>query len=95
MWKTEFFDSLKEKFKNYKIYQLEEFNNVDDVGKFDIIFLVGQMDPNLIEDIMDEARLKQLEVYHIPDVNFLEDILYHPERIGPIISWKYKPSPLE
>ena len=93
--KTDFFDSLKEKFKNYKIYQLEEFNNVDDVGKFDIIFLVWQMDPNLIEDIMDEARLKQVEVYHIPDVNFLEDILYHPERIGPIISWKYKPSPLE
>ena len=95
VWKTEFFESLKEKFKNYKIYQLEEFDNVNDVGKFDIIFLVGQMDPNLIENIMDEARLKQVEVYHIPDVNFLEDILYHPERIGPIISWKYKPSPLE
>jgi len=30
---------------------------------------------------MDEARMKQIEVYHIPDVNFLEDILYHPERV--------------
>jgi hypothetical protein len=30
---------------------------------------------------MDIARLKQIEVFHIPDVNFLEDILYHAERI--------------
>jgi hypothetical protein len=60
---------------------LEEFDNVKDVKNFDIVFLVGQLDPNLIEEIMDEARLKQVEVYHIPDVNFLEDILYNPERI--------------
>ena len=95
VWKTNFFEDLKQKFKNYKIYQLEEFDNVKDVKNFDIVFLVGQLDPNLIEEIMDEARLKQVEVYHIPDVNFLEDILYNPERIWPIISWKYKPSPLE
>ena len=95
VWKSDFFDNLKQKFKNYKIYDLAEFNNIEDVKKFDIVFLVGQLDSNLIEDIMDEARLKQIEVYHIPDVNFLEDILYNPERIWPIISWKYKPSPLE
>ena len=95
VWKTNFFDSLKEKFKNYKIYKLIQFNDIKDTKNFDIVFLVGQLDPNLIEKIMDEARLKQIEVYHIPDVNFLEDILYNPERIWPIISWKYKPSPLE
>jgi hypothetical protein len=30
---------------------------------------------------MDIARFKQVEVYHIPDVNFLDDILYSVDRI--------------
>lgn len=95
VYKTKFFNEIKSIFKNYKIYQLEEFDNLKDIWKYDIIFLVWQLQPSLIEDVMDEARMKQIEVYHIPDVNFLEDILYHPERVWPIISWKYKPSPLE
>jgi len=95
VWKTEFYNDLFQKFKNYKIYRLNQIDDLNQIKNYDIIFLVWNMDAWLIENIMDEARLRQIEVYHIPDVNFLEDILYSPERIWPLISWKYKPSPLE
>lgn len=95
VYKTKFFKNIKEKFINYNIYKLEEFKEFDSIEKFDIIFLVWNIDSDTIEKIMDIARFKQIEVYHIPDVNFLEDILYHQERIWPMISWKYKASPLE
>jgi len=90
-----FLDYVKDKFKWYNIYDIEKFDKLDDIEKFDIIFLVWEVKSEDIEDIMDVARLKWIEVYHIPDVNFMEDILYHQERIWPLISWKYKPSPLE
>ena len=92
---TNFFNEISKQFKNYWIYELKQFDSITDVKKFDIIFLVWQLDSNLIEKIMDEARLRQIEVYHIPDVNFIENVLYNSERIWPVISWKYKPSPLE
>jgi len=95
IYKWKFIEEIKSKFKSYNIYKINSFNNKDEINKFDIIFLVGDISSEEIEDIMDEARLKGIEVYHIPDVNFMEDILYHQERIWPIISWKYKPSPLE
>ncbi len=90
-----YLNEIKSKFKSYNIYKIDSFVDKNDVGKFNIIFLVWNIDNEKIEDIMDEARINQVEVYHIPDVNFMEDILYHPERIWPMISWKYKPSPLE
>jgi len=90
-----YLDKIKSKFKSYKIYKIDSFQDKKDIEKFDIIFLVWNIDSTEIEDVMDQARLNQKEVYHIPDVNFMEDILYHPERIWPMISWKYKPSPLE
>jgi len=95
IYKWLFLEDIKNKFKWYKIYKIESFDNISEINNFDIIFLVWNINPNEIEDIMDEARIKQVEVYHIPDVNFMEDILYHQERLWPIISWKYKPSPLE
>lgn len=94
-YKTKYFKNIKEKFKNYNIYKLEEFKDFDDIRKFDIIFIVWNIPSDEIEKIMDIARFRQIEVFHIPDVNFLEDVLYHQERIWPMISWKYKASPLE
>ena len=95
VYKTKYFKNISKKFINYDIYKLEEFKEFDDIRKFDIVFIVWNIASDEIEKIMDIARLKQIEVYHIPDVNFLEDILYNQERIWPIISWKYKASPLE
>jgi len=95
VYEWNFLESIKNKFKWYKIYQINEFNNLDKIKDFDIIFIIWNINNEKIENIMDVARIKQKEVYHIPDVNFMEDILYHPERLGPMIAWKYKPSPLE
>ena len=95
VYKTKYFTNISKKFKNYDIYKLEEFKEFDDIRKFDIIFIVWNIASDEIEKIMDIARLRQIEVYHIPDVNFLENILYNQERIWPIILWKYKASPLE
>jgi len=95
IYKTKYFKDIKERFKNYYIYKIEEFKYFDDITKYDIIFIIWNINSDEIEAIMDITRLKQIEVYHIPDVNFLEDILYNQERIWPIISWKYKASPLE
>lgn len=93
--KGRYFKNIKEKFKNYDIYNLKEFSKNEEINNFDIIFLIWNIESKKIEEIMDIARLLQIEVYHIPDVNFLEDILYFSERIGPTIAWKYKASPLE
>ena len=95
IYKWKFLEEIKSKFKSYNIYKINGFENKNEIWDFNIIFLVWDISSEEIEDIMDEARLKWIEVYHIPDVNFMEDILYHQERIGPMISWKYKPSPLE
>jgi len=95
VYKWKFFEEIQNKFKWYKIYQIDKFDDLEDIKKFDIVFLIWDVKNDEIEELMDEARIKQVEVYHIPDVNFMEDILYHQERIWPIISWKYKPSPLE
>ena len=95
VFKTPYFSQLAEKFKWYKIYKLFEIDKLDEIPNYDVIFLIWSVDSNFLEDVMDKARLYQIPVYHIPDVNFMEDILYQPERIWPIISWKYKPSPLE
>jgi len=92
---NKYFDKLLSKFKNYKIYQLFKISDIEEIPSYDVIFLVWNVDANFLEDVMDKARFYQIPVYHIPDANFMEDILYHPERIWPIISWKYKPSPLE
>lgn len=95
VYKTVFFENIKDKFKGYDIYKFYKFENLDDIDNYDLIFIIWNIKPDEIEGIMDEARFLWKEVYHIPDVNFLEDIIYHQERIWPIISWKYKPSPLE
>ncbi len=95
VFKTKYFSKIKKKFNNYDIYKLNEFNELDNIDKFDIIFLVWNVNTWKVEEIMDIARIKQIEIFHIPDVNFLEDILYHSERIWALITWRYKPSPLE
>lgn len=95
VYNYKYFDSIKDKFRKYKIYDIQNIKKYDDLQNVDILFLVWSINSKKIEELMDIARFKQIEVYHIPDVNFLEDILYYPERFGPIISWKYKASPLE
>lgn len=95
VFKSRYFKNIKDKFKNYDIYSLKEFVETEEIKNYDIVFLIWNIASNKIEEIMDIARFLQIEVYHIPDVNFLEDILYFSERIWPMISWKYKASPLE
>lgn len=48
-----------------------------------------------MEEISDIARLNGLWFYFFPESWFLEDILYRPARLGPVITWEYKPSSLD
>jgi hypothetical protein len=48
-----------------------------------------------LQIILDWARLKDKKLYHIDESIFLEDLIYRPSRLGPILAFEYKHSPLD
>ena len=97
--KRKYFLTVKSFFSKYDIYNIDynlssniAWNKIKD---YDIVLIVWNLDIDMIENINDITRLNNAELYYFPESSFLEDILYHPSRLWPLILWKYKPSPLE
>ena len=97
--KKKFYENIKAFFSKYKIYSLD-YNlswNIkkEKIKNYNIVFLVWNVDLEKVEEISDIARLNGLGFYFFPESWFLEDILYRPARLGPVITWEYKPSSLD
>ncbi len=96
-----FYDKIEKNFNNYNIYSIEAINYYDfthkekNIKENDIIITVGNFDKNFLQEISDYVRLLWKQFYHISESFFLEDLIYSPSRIWPVLAFEYKPSPLE
>jgi lipopolysaccharide/colanic/teichoic acid biosynthesis glycosyltransferase len=68
---------------------------LSDLGKTDIVLLVWSYTQDELQSIVDNLRLKNIQLYHIGDNHFLEDIVYTPTKIGWIRALRYKATELE
>ena len=84
--------------KNIKDIKIEK----DDINliklpfnKYDVIITIWNIENTLLQQIADRCRIKWKSFYHIDNSIFLEDLIYEPVRLGPLLALEYKPSPLE
>lgn len=97
-----FYKKIYANFFFYKIYDINS-QNVDqfkenvfgEIKDYDIIVFVGNFDVDFLQEVSDKIRLNDKKFYHISESYFLEDLVYSMERIGPILAFEYKSSPLD
>ncbi|MBS8121671.1 sugar transferase [Candidatus Vampirococcus lugosii] len=96
-----FYKKIFNSFSDYKIYDITGIY-VDDlldlnkeIKKYDIFVTVGNFDKNFLQNLMDIIRLYNKQFYHISENFFLEDLVYSSSRIGPVLAYEQKPSPLD
>lgn len=96
------FEKVKLKFDTYDNYVIkwEDIKTIikwlpEILDVFDIVVSVGNFDAMKLQDIVDVVRLHGKTFYSIPESYFLEDLVYNPERLWPILAFEYKPSPLD
>jgi hypothetical protein len=101
-------DKFLKIFKDYPIYHIDTIeqekvqikeNEIKLIklpfDKYDIIISLGQFDKDFLQKIADRCRINGKLFYHIDNSFFLEDLIYQPSRLGPILAFEYKPSPLD
>lgn len=108
--KNEDFNKIKSYFENYDIYQVEwrkilDFKDLVSKNKinlislpfdeYDVIITVWKWDRDDLQILSDWIRLKDKKLYYIDEWIFLEDLIYFPSRLWPILAFEYKHSPLE
>lgn len=98
----ELFDNIKDNFANYDIYSiswidLSEVKNhlLDSSDNYDIVVSLGNVNKDILQEMVDIIRIKWKWFYNISESYFLEDLIYVPERLWPILAFEYKPSPLD
>lgn len=98
------FQEFQKNFEDYENYDIQGvgLNNLefdDDhkkyIDKNSIVVLLGSYSRNFLQKVLDYSRLNGKKFYHIFESFFLEDLVYNPDRLGPVIGFEYKPSPLD
>ncbi len=88
-----------ENFKDYDIYQIDglSIENFDSnlINNYDIVFTIGEFDQDFLQMLSDKARLADKKIYYLHNSFFVEDLVYKPNRIGPILAFEYYHSPLD
>lgn len=94
-----FYERIAENFEWYKIYEtswvLLEEDHLPDLSDADIILTIWSLEKGILQKIVDYTRLNEKDYYSIPTSYFLDDLIYTPERLWPILAFEYKPSPLD
>lgn len=96
-----FYERIIKNFRNYLIYDIEwiKYEDINSINKKitdkDIIITVWNFDKNDLQEIFDIIRINDKEFYHISENFFLEDLVYSPSRIWPVLAFEQKPSPLD
>ncbi|UFX82524.1 sugar transferase [Candidatus Absconditicoccus praedator] len=96
-----FFKKVSKRFRGYNIYTIHgtkidyALEGKETIGDYDIVVMLGNFDKNVLQQVVDYTRLYNKDFYHISESFFLEDLIYVPSRIGPVLAFEYKPSPLD
>ncbi len=96
-----FYQKILKNFRNYDIYNIFgiKLTNIQDIKENiqdkDVVITVWNFDKNFLQDLLDVARISQKQFYHISENFFLEDLVYSPSRIWPVLAFEQKPSPLD
>ncbi len=96
-----FFEKIVKNFQSYDIYKITSIKDSDfdkikaSLQKFDVIITVWSFDKNFLQEVLDMVRIQDKQFYHISENFFLEDLVYFPSRVGPILAFEQKPSPLD
>lgn len=100
--KRKSFEKIEKNFAFYKIYKIvwKELSELWTkvwltLKDYDIIITIWTVERELLQKIADYTRISEKSFYHISESYFLEDIIYSPERVGPIMALEYKASPLD
>ena len=97
--KAEYFDyflSQIEWIKKYSISWQHVWEDIlPDIENFDKIVTLWNISRNLLQKISDEAILKWKKLFHITESSFLDDLIYTPTRLWPVMALQFKPSPLD
>lgn len=83
---------------SYRIYEvsLQTQQYVEQIdAMYDIVVVAGKIALPLLQDIADTARIQGQIFYHVGDELFLEDLIAHPQRLGPLMALEYSASPLD
>lgn len=96
------FEKIEKNFAFYKIYKICG-KDLSELGEkiwlslkdYDIIITIWTVERQLLQKIADYTRIAEKSFYHISESYFLEDIIYSPERVWPILALEYKASPLD
>ena len=90
-----FLDQMKW-IKKYQIFWQHVWEEVvTDIQNFDKVVTLWNISRNLLQQISDEAILRWKKLFHIAESSFLDDLIYTPTRLWPIMALQFKPSPLD
>lgn len=78
----------------YRIYQVDLLTDQYIEPSYDMVVVAGKMALPLLQDVADTARIQGQRFYHVGDELFLEDLIAHPQRLGPLMALEYTSSPL-
>lgn len=96
-----YYQSIIEYFKHYRIYEIkwEEIDSKSDISfllkDYDIVTIIWSIDIDQMQYLADICTIAGKKLYHISENFFLEDLIYNPDRLWPILAFEYKPSPLD